>query len=223
MNTSRILVIGDLHLPFTHKDYFDHCRAVAKHYKTTHTILMGDLVDNHFASYHETDPDGYSGGDELMYSIKELRHWHKAFPNADVVIGNHDRIIARKLKTAGISRSWARSLEEVLQVPTWTFDMHFNYEGVHFVHGEGVTARTKAQRIRKSVVQGHRHTEAYAWLHSAESYFGMQVGCGIDNDSFAFAYAKDHPAPVLACGVVLDNGRVPIVLPMYEKPKKRKK
>jgi hypothetical protein len=33
--------------------------------------------------------------------------------------------------------------------------------------------------------------------------FGMQVGCGIDRDSYAAAYAKHFKKQAIGCGVVL--------------------
>lgn len=208
-NTARVLVIGDLHTPFEHEDYLDHCKKVAKQYKTTHTIVIGDEVDNHFASFHETDADGFGGGHELDASIKVLSLYHKAFPNADVIIGNHNRIIERKLNAGGVSKRWMRDMNEVLGVPTWNYHTHRIYDGVLYIHGEGVTARTRALREGRSVVQGHRHTEGYVWYNpvGGKPIFGMQVGTGIDSTSYAFAYAKDHPAPVLSCGVVIDGKR----------------
>ena len=40
------------------------------------------------------------GADELEYAIKRISRWHKAFPKAHVIIGNHDRIIMRKAQTS---------------------------------------------------------------------------------------------------------------------------
>lgn len=216
MDTKNILVIGDTHAPFEHRDYLQFCKDVAKKYKTTHTIHIGDVIDSHYSSYHETNPDGWGAGDELEAAIKNLKAWHKAFPGADVMWGNHDRIVIRKLVSSGLSQKWMRSINEVLEVPSWNFYTSRTYDGVLYVHGEGVTARTKAQRTGKSVVQGHRHSESYVWYHPRDfkTHFGMQVGCGIDADSYAFGYAKDHPAPVLSCGVVLNNGQEAIVVPM---------
>lgn len=215
-NTERVLVIGDTHFPFEHPDYLDHCRAVAKFYKTTHTIHIGDEIDNHFASFHETDADGYGGGHELDASIKVLKQYHKAFPHADVIIGNHTRIIERKLNAGGVSKRWMKDLNDVLEVPTWKYNTHRIYDGVLYIHGEGVTARTRALREGRSVVQGHRHTEGYIWYNpvGGKQIFGMQVGTGIDADAYAFAYAKDHPAPVLSCGVVLEKGKSAHLIPM---------
>jgi predicted phosphodiesterase len=215
MDTSRILVIGDLHAPFDHQKYLEHCKDVKKYYKTTHTILIGDVIDNHYSSYHENNPDGWGAGDELHHAVKHLPEYHKAFIGADVILGNHDRMAMRKILSSGLSQRWLRSIEEVLNVPSWKFHTRRIYDGVLYIHGEGVTARTKAQRAGMSVVQGHRHSESYVWYNPKDygTQFGMQVGCGIDADTYAFAYAKDHPAPILSCGVVLE-GKAAFVLPM---------
>jgi hypothetical protein len=37
----------------------------------------------------------------------------------------------------------------------------------------------------------------------------MQVGCGIDKDSYAMGYAKNFGTPAIGCGVVL-SGKVAI-------------
>ena len=43
--------------------------------------------------------------------------------------------------------------------------------------------------------------------------FAMQVGCGIDDESFAFGYAKNfNKKPVISCGVVLNKGTLPMVI-----------
>jgi len=55
-----------------------------------------DIIDNHYSSFHTTDPDGMGGGDELDFAIQEVQKWVEQFPVADVCIGNHDRIIMRK-------------------------------------------------------------------------------------------------------------------------------
>ena len=216
INTTRVLVIGDLHTPFEHSAYLAHCKQVAKQFRTTHTIFIGDVIDAHFSSYHETNPDGYGAGEELRRAVEKLKQWHKAFPNAEVILGNHDRMAMRKVQTAGLSSKWLRSIEEVLETPSWSYHMRRVYDGVLYIHGEGVTARTKVLRSNKSVVQGHRHTEGYVWYVSTEDkpMFGMQVGTGIDAEAYAFTYAKDQPPPVLSCGVVLDKGTTAHLIPM---------
>jgi metallophosphoesterase superfamily enzyme len=212
---TNVLVIGDFHAPFTHPDYLDFCKKIYKQYKCNRVVCIGDEIDNHFSSFHATDPDGYGAGEELKRAVDQLQLWHKAFPYTDVIIGNHTRIVTRKLYEAGVSSSWVKPFQEVLQVPTWKYHNKLIIDNVLYIHGEGVTARTKALRSGRSVVQGHRHTEAYVWYHSTgnQQIFGMQVGTGIENDCYAFAYAKDHPDPLLSCGVVV-NGKQAHVISM---------
>jgi len=73
------------------------------------------------------------------------------------------------------------------------------------VHGEGGTARTKAKNDMQSTVQGHIHTQAYAeWMVGRNfRVFGMQVGCGVDGDSYAAAYAKNFKKQAIGCGVII--------------------
>ena len=56
-----------------------------------------------------------------------------------------------------------------------------------------------------STVQGHLHTQCYVEWAVGQNFkvFGMQVGCGIDHESYAMAYAKAGKKPAIACGVVI--------------------
>ena len=211
-NTKNILVIGDLHEPFCLDGYLEFCKKQYKKYKCNHVIFIGDVIDSHFSSYHEPDPDGMTAGDELVLSIKKLSRWHKAFPNADVVIGNHDRIVQRKAYSSGVSKYWVKEFKDALNVPTWSFKERFVYDDVQYIHGEGGKARQRCRKDLMPTVQGHYHTEAYTEyvVGSRFKVFGSQVGCGIDHESYAMAYARNYPKPAIGCLVVLDNGKQPI-------------
>ena len=204
---SRVLVIGDLHQPFTLKGYLEHCIEIYKRYKCNRVVLIGDVVDSHYSSYHETDPDGMGGGDELDLAIKKLSRWYKAFPKADVTIGNHCRIIMRKAFTGGIPKKWIKNYADVLETPNWNFVTSVEIDDVLYIHGEGGTARTKCKKDLQSVVQGHLHTQAYAdyFVGNKRRIFGCQVGCGIDHESYAMAYAKAGSKPAIGCAVIING------------------
>ena len=70
---SRVLIIGDLHCPFDLDGYLDHCTEIYERYDCDKVIFIGDVIDNHYSSYHETDPDGMSGGLELIKAIERLQ------------------------------------------------------------------------------------------------------------------------------------------------------
>ncbi len=208
---NTVLCIGDLHCPFDLESYFDFVCDIADIHKPDVVVFIGDVVDNHYASYHETDPDGMGGRDELDLAIERLARWYSKFPNAYVTIGNHDRMVMRKSQTSHIPRRWIKSYSEVLETPDWYFTDKVDIDGVQYIHGEAGTARTKCKMDMMSTVQGHLHTQAYTDWQVGRKFkiFGMQVGCGIDFSSYAMAYAKAGKKPAIGCGVII-NGEVAI-------------
>lgn len=200
----RILVIGDIHAPFTLDGYLDFCKEMYARHNCNQVIFIGDIIDNHYSSYHETDPDGMGGGEELDAAIEVVSKWRQAFPEADVVIGNHDRMIMRKAFTSAIPKKWVKSYNEVLGT-NWNWVEHIVYDDVQYVHGEGGTARNKSKNDMMSTVQGHIHTQAYVeWMVGKNfKIFSMQVGCGVDSKSYAAAYAKNFKKQAIGCGVVI--------------------
>lgn len=213
---ANVLTIGDPHAPFTKAGYLEHCASVFDRYDCDRVVIIGDVLDNHYASYHESDPDGLGAGEELDRAIETLANWVAVFPSAVVTVGNHDRMICRKAFSGGVPSRWLRDYSEVLNAPGWDFVDSIEIDGVLYQHGEGGGARAVAKREQISVVQGHRHQEAYVdhFVGRRSRLWGMQVGCGIDRKSYALAYAKSGPKPALACGVVLDEGQLPIVAMM---------
>ena len=208
---SRVLVIGDLHEPFCLDGYLEFCQEQYKKYNCNKVVFIGDVIDNHYSSYHETDVDGLSGGQELDLAIERLAKWYKAFPVADVTIGNHDRLIMRKAQTSAVPRKWIKSYKEVLEVPQWNFTERVVIDNVQYIHGEAGTAKAKCRADMMSTVQGHLHTQCYTeWFVGANfRIFGTQVGCGIDHDSYAMAYAKSGKKPAIGCAIII-NGETSI-------------
>ena len=100
-NKNNILVIGDVHAPFTHKEYLQFCRHQQEVFDCGQVIFIGDIVDFHYSSFHNTDPDGLSAGDEAEEAQQQLEEWYQMFPKATVTVGNHDLIMYRKMFASG--------------------------------------------------------------------------------------------------------------------------
>lgn len=211
--TKNILVVGDLHAPFILPQYLDFCRKQQDIFQCSSVVFIGDLVDNHAISYHEKEANGLGALSELEQAVEQLQKWYKAFPEANIVLGNHDLLFARKVNTAGLPSKIIKSFTDIIEAPRgWKFHDNFVANNVLFVHGTGLsekTIRNKALEEQKSIVMGHLHTSAGV-EHFTQRLWGMRVGCGIDNNAYAFNYNKlNTKKPVISCGVVA--GHLPIV------------
>ena len=88
---------------------------------------------------------------------------------------------------------------------------------VIYTHGTGSSGRNaavnKALQFGDPTVQGHIHTEASVIY--AGTVWGMQTGVGVDRTQYAMNYSKFFPKPYkISCGVVLNNGKIPLILPL---------
>jgi len=220
MNKDNIIVIGDLHHPFTVPGYLDFILATQKQYDCGTVIFIGDIADFHYSSFHPIEPEALGCDTEYEKMLQDLKPWQEAFPTARITYGNHDLIPYRKGYAGGLSSRMMKSWRDLFNAPKgWTFGERFIINNVLYHHGtNGAIPRMLQSRI--SVVQGHLHSCHYIhWSQSeVDRLFAMQVGCGIDNDAYAFHYGRQFPKkPVLGCGVVLDKGRVPLVIPYHKK------
>lgn len=220
--SGNVLVIGDTHIPFVHPDYLDFCVSVRDEYECEVIVHIGDEVDNHAISYHESDPDGFSAGHEMDMAIKELGFWYRAFPEVTVIVGNHGALPFRKAYTAGLPRKFIRSYEEIWEAPAgWKWTLSATGNGVMYEHGLGSSGKNaalnRALDNRCSSVIGHVHSYGgVQWSQNNDgAIFGMNVGCGVDISAYAMAYGKHYPRkPTLGCGVVLRGGEEAHFIPM---------
>ncbi len=220
-NPKNTLIIGDTHLPFEKPGYLEFCRKVQEDYNCGTVVHIGDLVDNHAVSYHESDADGRSAGDEYSLALDKCRNWYSVFPEVKICIGNHDALPFRKAFTAGLPSAWLKSYQQILESPVgWKWDFVHQVNGIIYQHGTGMSgemaAVNAARENRQSTVIGHLHTVSNIKYMASykDLIFGMTVGCGIDFEAYAFAYGRQQTRkPVVACAVVKE-GRIPIIIPM---------
>lgn len=222
MYKDHVLVIGDLHTPFELPTYLEFCKQIQKRVKCGTVVMIGDLVDNHAISYFEHDPDGQSPIDEMARTDKRLKAWFKAFPEVYLCRGNHDRLVDRKSRTAGLPSRVFKQFRDIWNLPKkWVDNFSFTINNVIYEHGTGLSGdnapEKAAQQNRMSTVIGHvHHVSKTSYLVSEKDrIFAMGVGCGINRRTYAFEYGRDFKKkPVISCGVVTDKGRYCQVFPM---------
>ena len=208
----KIGIVADLHLPFGHPLYLDFCCDVFAAWGVSKIHLAGDVVDLHSISFWDSDPNGLSAESEAEAAEIEVARWYRTFSKATVSVGNHDERVFRVAKKAGLPERFVKDYAEVWDTPGWDWQFQHFYDEVLYEHGTGSSGKdaalNRAVQKRISLVMGHVHSYAGVKYHANERsrIFGMNVGCGIDVDSYAAAYGKNFPIrPVLGCGVVIDG------------------
>lgn len=227
-NNSSILVISDLHAPYTHVDTVSFLTAIKKKYNPTRVILTGDEADYHAISFHDHDADLDSPGVELEKAIEVLKPLYKLFPIAEVLESNHGSLVIRKALATGLSRKFFKGPGEILEAPkgwSWHFDIVVNLPDntkCYFHHSKGANIKKNSQSMGCSFVQGHHHEsfEIQYWGNPDALLFGMTVGCLVDPKSLAMAYNKNNlKRPIIGCAVIVNSK--PILIPMVLNKKGR--
>lgn len=212
---SRVLVIGDLHVPAERPDYLKFCRSLRKKYKTDTTVFIGDVIDHHSISFHQRHPEEDAAVAEYWRAMEALKVWKAAFPVAQVCIGNHDERVQRVGASAGIPAMYLKSYAELYGTPNWDWGYEHVIDNVCYTHGTGSRSNAgcpafgKATKRMQSVVMGHIHSNASISYTTGEngSVFGLNVGCGVDRNHRMMQYAANYDSkPVNSAGVVI-NGK----------------
>jgi len=220
MNHKRILVISDMHLPYQHKDSIKFLKEIKKEFKPDTTISIGDLLDQHSLSFHDSSPELYSAGHELDKAKEYVKELESIFPKLIEVDSNHSSMIYRRALKHGLPRAYLKDYGDFLETKKWkwvddlTLTMS-NGQRCFFTHGRSADILKVSQTMGMSAVQGHYHTKFVIswWANPDNLFFGMNVGCLIDQKSMAFNYAKNFRTRfIIGCGIII-NG-IPRLLPM---------
>lgn len=220
---NRIMVVGDLHAPYTHPDAIEFLRHVRDSYRPDMVIQVGDETDGHAISFHDSDPNLDSAGVELEKAKLVLEEVHELFPNLLVCDSNHGSLVYRRAKAHGLPVQFIKKYRDILfpehGAPGWSWAdawvLNTPLGLVRFQHQVSGDFMLNASHERTSLVLGHEHGrfEVQYAASSSALYFGAYAGCLIDKDSMAFAYGKLHrKKPILGCMVITDG--CPQLIPM---------
>jgi len=217
----RILLISDMHVPFHHKDSLAFLQYLKVKYKPTRVICLGDLEDKHALSYHDSDPDLPSAGDELSKALPVIAKLHDMFPVMSILDSNHGSLVYRKAKTHGIPRSYIKPYNQLLGVGdgwTWHNDLVIKLpdgNSCYLHHGKAARGLILTQQMGMSSVQGHYHNSFSIEYHGTPIAlnWAMQTGCLIDHKSYAFSYANVNiKRAVIGTGLIIDSQ--PLLVPL---------
>ena len=211
---SRVGIIGDTHLPYELDGYLEFCQETFDRHGVDTVIHIGDFVDNHSLSFHDSEPTLHNVQGEYESAFERAQEWYEAFPEATLIMGNHDRIPSRQLAKLGMAPSiYMKPIEDLLGMPDgWKVADSVEIDGVLYHHGEtagGINGfRKDAEQRMRCTVSGHNHSNAgiSATATGDQLVWGLAVGCGVNQTHMAFAYGRNFAKkPIISCGVVLEG------------------
>ena len=214
---SNVLVIGDIHAPHDLDGYLAFCREQQELWNCGTIIFIGDVADFHSISQRQKIPEILNPKWEIALAIERLKDWYATFPKATVTLGNHDLRPWKAAAGAWLLREFIQDANTIFQAPaTYDFVNEIIINNVLYTHWTKGTAFKKCVTEWMNIVQWHCHNSAGVQFYRNRQWQvrWMQTGNWIDYEKVAFDYARELSAqPVLSCGVVLNNWRLPIVLP----------
>lgn len=220
-NYSRILCISDQHMPYHHPDMFRFLAAIKNKYKPTFVVNGGDEVDAHALSFHDSDSDLPSAGDELIKAIKAMKQLEKLFPDMVILDSNHGSLALRRMKHHGIPMKFLATQHQIYGVSKrweWVNDFSItlpNGQKCYMAHGMTKNGIKLAAQRGTCVVQFHFHTEFRIDYigNPNDLLWSLQSGCLIDRKSLAFAYDRlNLNRPIIGTSMIIDSR--PVLIPM---------
>jgi len=220
-DNSRVLLISDMHIPYHHPDTLKFLSHLKDKYNPTRIICLGDELDKHALSFHDSDPDLPSAGDELKLALPVIQELKKLFPVMDILESNHGSLVYRKAKHHGIPRQYLKSYNDVLGVDDqwqWWFDMTIdlpNGSKCYLHHGKSSDVVQLSQQMGMNAIQGHYHEKAYVgyWANPNGLFWGLQAGCLINDSTYAFNYNNCNiKRPIISTALIIDS--MPVLEPM---------
>lgn len=220
----RVLIIPDTHIPYHHVDAWRFLGAVKDKYLDhdkkgrllSQVIHLGDELDKHAISFHDSDSELFSAGHELEVSKEEIHKkggLYELFPDLNILESNHGSLVYRRAKHHGIPLEYFKSYEDVLETPGWSWHEDIVLETrvgpIYLCHGKTANYGKLCKEEGMSAIQGHFHGKFEVTWHKTKlsERFNCFAGCLINRDSMAFHYGKNHlPKAILGCVLISSSG-----------------
>ena len=222
-DNNRVMVFGDLHFPYCHKDSLTFLKEVRDSFGPDRVINMGDLMDFYSVSdYPKSIEHKDTWTSELKKARKMIAQLAEIFPEQTLLSSNHCDRPYKKSRVAGIPREFMVPYTEIIGAPAgWKIkkEVRLTVDSIRtkflFAHTLAGGALTAAKNLGVSVVLGHSHTKfgATAFDNGERLLWGIDAGCLISDTGAPYAYNKTQLGrPIRGCCMILDG--VPHMIPM---------
>lgn len=223
MKYDVIICLPDQHLPWPDWNAIKEVSKVYHHYKRQKkrvcVVNLGDIIDAKAWSRFPKDNDDLSAQLEWDQVIVAMEKLHKLLPEQQLLLGNHDRRLVVKALEANLPRQLVKGLDDLFPYNGWKWHTHSKplvIDDIIFMHGDEMagTVAQKANKLGKSVVQGHTHKGSLTYTNTfTHNVFGMECGWIGDENGMGARYASKHPVLCFKGFAVIENG-APRLIPL---------
>lgn len=230
-DNNAVLLIPDTHAPYHHRDALDFLKAVNEKYQPDRVFHLGDWTDSYCFSRY---PKNIENPDSYTLEYRQVRKFTddmlKIFPSGICMKGNHDARLWERAKQAGVPRGLLIPYERVIGLEGTEWEMVWDYTFTvdatrkqwFLAHTKTSSALNCAKTLGMSVAFGHEHNKfaVESFQHVHQRIYGVQVGCLIGDNRYAFAYNRQSMIrPSRGCVMIIRG--VPRLIPMDCGPKGR--
>jgi len=225
-----VLIIGDLHAPYHHPDTLKWLAAIKKKYldKDSVIISIGDEVDHHAISFHDSDSALFNADKELEKACEFLQELESLFPAMHILDSNHGSLVFRRLKKHGVPLTVLKPLHEVYGVSEkWRWHDELILSTLrgqtYLCHGRSANAEKLVGAMGMSCIQGHYHgNHSLTWYcNGVESKYHGFTGCLVDEKSLAFSYGRLSTKKPILGSILIRKSGTPLLLTMSLNKRRR--
>lgn len=226
-NNEVVLLAGDTHAPYHHKDTLDFLNDVKNFYNPDRVVHMGDVLDIYSVSAYPKDIDHKdSWTDEIKNGRKFVSQLGQIFPELVLLSSNHDDRAYKKSRIAGIPREFLIKYMDVIGAPEgWKLqnELKITIDSTRdkwlFAHTLAGGSTRASQTLGCSVALGHSHTKFGAVCQATgknKKVWSVDTGCLISDKGSPFSYNKTNILkPIRGC-VIIEGGH-PVLISMEKK------
>jgi UDP-2,3-diacylglucosamine pyrophosphatase LpxH len=217
----KILVIPDLHFPFSHKKKVKKMFEIIKQMDSksiTHVVQLGDLYDCYSQSSFPRDLNLFTPKQEMNRARKEAEaFWltvQKLCPKAKCfqLVGNHEARLKKSVMKNLANMTHFLDLEHPLSFDN-VHTIHDErdeliIDNIIFTHGRSTKPGDTVAYFMQSVVIGHSHRPHLVFLPSNTQAFELNCGYLADPKSPGLAYtaSKRFSKWKHAFGIIDEHG-----------------
>lgn len=214
-NNDRVLLYGDLHAPYQHKDALKFLASVKDEFKPDRVIDMGDTLDQYSVSRYPKHPGSDDVVRELKKAKKVVSKVASLFPRLDILASNHCDRLYKKATVAGIPREYLLPYNELIGAPKgwkWHQEMSITFdstrEKLFLVHTLAGPTLSLSKNFGCNVAVGHKHNNFGIQWHTtpSSSHYAIDVGCLVSDEGYPFSYNKGNVfRPTRGCVMILEG------------------